>query len=88
LQRLLRPAASFASVSSQRLPPDTAPSATVVDDVYRLVSIALSLTLVGLGIAMIVLTLVRGSGTLGIILGPMFVAAGAGRLYVTRLRSG
>jgi hypothetical protein len=56
--------------------------------VYRLVSIALSLTLVGLGLAMVVLTLVRGGGTLGVVLGPMFVAAGAGRLYVTRLRGG
>jgi hypothetical protein len=56
--------------------------------VYRRASIVLSVTLIGLGVAMIVITLVRGSGTLGIVLGPMFVAAGAGRLYVTRARGG
>ena len=55
---------------------------------YRLVGIGLSLTLVGLGIAMVVLALVRRDGSLGIVLGPMFVAAGAGRLYVTRMRGG
>jgi hypothetical protein len=59
-----------------------------VVEVYRRASILLSLTLVGLGVAMVVVTLVRGSGTLGIVLGPMFVAAGAGRLYLTRLRGG
>ena len=53
---------------------------------YRLLSIVLSLTLVGLGVTMVVATLVRGGGSLGIILGPMFVAAGAGRLYVLRMR--
>ena len=55
---------------------------------YRLASIGLSLTLIGLGVAMVIITLVRGTGTLGIILGPMFVAAGAGRLYVARARGG
>ena len=53
---------------------------------YRLLSIVLSLTLVVLGVTMVVTTLVRGGGSLGIILGPMFVAAGAGRLYVLRMR--
>ncbi|MBV8599432.1 MAG: hypothetical protein JO017_11480 [Actinobacteria bacterium] len=55
---------------------------------YRWLSMLLSVTLIGLGVAMVVVTLVRGSGTLGIILGPMFVAAGAGRLYVSRARGG
>jgi hypothetical protein len=53
---------------------------------YRLLSLVLSLTMIGLGLAMIVVTLIRGRGTLGIVLGPMFVAAGAGRLYVFRVR--
>ena len=53
---------------------------------YRRLSILLSLAMIGLGVAMIVITLVRGGGTLGVILGPMFVAAGAGRLYVARAR--
>jgi hypothetical protein len=47
----------------------------------------LSLLLIGLGIAMVVITLVRGGGTLGIVLGPMFVAAGAGRIWATRVWS-
>jgi hypothetical protein len=51
---------------------------------YKRVSVLLSVVLIGLGVAMTVVTLVRGGGMLGVILGPMFVAAGAGRLYVTR----
>jgi len=41
-----------------------------------------------LGIAMIVVTVVRGGGALagGIVLGVLFCAAGAGRLYVERRR--
>ena len=51
---------------------------------YRALSTLLSLTLIGLGLAMVVLSLVRG-GTLGVILGPMFVAVGAGRLWAQRV---
>ncbi len=54
---------------------------------YRLISLILSLTLIVLGVAMVAVTLARGGGSLGLILGPMFVAAGAGRIYVTRARS-
>jgi hypothetical protein len=56
--------------------------------VYRRLSMLLSLTMIGLGVAMVIVTLVRGDGTLGVVLGPMFVAAGAGRLYVSRARGG
>ena len=56
--------------------------------VYRRLSILLSLAMIGLGVAMVVVTLVRGGGMLGVVLGPLFVAAGAGRLYVTRARGG
>jgi hypothetical protein len=51
---------------------------------YRALSTLLSLTLIGLGVVMVVLSLVRG-GTLGVILGPMFVAVGAGRLWAQRV---
>jgi hypothetical protein len=51
---------------------------------YGLLSRGLSLTLIGLGVAMVAVTLARGGGSLGFILGPMFVAAGVGRLYVLR----
>jgi hypothetical protein len=44
----------------------------------------LSLILIGLGLVMLVLSIVRG-GTLGVILGPMFVAVGAGRLWAQRV---
>ena len=54
--------------------------------IYRRLSLVLSLTMIGLGLAMIVVTLVSGGGMLGVILGPMFIAAGAGRLYVFRAR--
>lgn len=48
----------------------------------RLTSVVLLL----LGIAMLVSTIARGGGplALGVLLGLLFVAAGAGRLYVTR----
>jgi len=41
--------------------------------------------MVALGVAMIVLT-VRAGGGIGYILGVLFVAAGAGRLYLLRRR--
>ena len=46
----------------------------------------LSSLLVLLGLAMIVSTLARGGGpsAIGILLGALFVAAGAGRMYVQR----
>ena len=56
--------------------------------VHRASTFLLSLTMVGLGLALIVVTLVRGSGALGIVLGPMFIAAGAGRLWALRIRGG
>jgi hypothetical protein len=38
--------------------------------------------IVALGIAMVVVTIARGGGMLGVVLGTLFVAAGAGRIYV------
>jgi hypothetical protein len=51
---------------------------------------ALSFVMVGLGIAILVLTLASGGGplSLGILLGAAFVAVGAGRLWVaSRMKS-
>jgi len=45
----------------------------------------LAVVMVGLGVTMLVITLARGGGV-GVVLGLLFVAAGAGRLYVTRRR--
>jgi hypothetical protein len=46
----------------------------------------MSVVLVVLGIAIIATTIARGGGPLavGVLLGVLFVAAGAGRLYVSR----
>jgi hypothetical protein len=52
---------------------------------YRTATRALSLVMVGLGVAMVVSTIARGGGALavGIPLGILFVAAGVARLYLT-----
>ncbi len=49
-------------------------------------SLLLALTIIGLGIALLVVTLVHGGGEVGILLGLLFVAAGSGRLYLARRR--
>ena len=45
---------------------------------------ALAYTVICLGIALLVVTLIHGGGEVGIILGLLFVVAGAGRLYLAR----
>jgi hypothetical protein len=46
----------------------------------------MSLALIAIGVALIVRTIVAGGGAaaVGILLGVLFVAAGAGRLYLSR----
>jgi hypothetical protein len=51
---------------------------------YPAVSRLLALITIGLGIALLVVTLVHGGGQVGILLGVLFVVAGVGRLYLTR----
>ena len=53
---------------------------------YRRMSALFAITIVALGVAMIAITLANGGGQVGLILGALFVAAGAGRLYVQRGR--
>jgi hypothetical protein len=55
-------------------------------DVRRSSTQALSVALIVIGVALIVRTVAAGGGALavGIILGLLFVAAGCGRLYVSR----
>ena len=48
---------------------------------YALGTLVLSCALVVLGVAMTVLTAARGGGV-GLLLGPLFALAGAGRLYL------
>jgi hypothetical protein len=54
------------------------------EGIYRGSVRALSLVMLGLGIAILALTLVSGGGplSLGILLGIAFVAVGAGRLWL------
>lgn len=58
-------------------------------DLHRASTQLLSLVLIGIGIALIARTIAGGGGALaiGIILGVLFMAAGSGRLWVSR-RSG
>ena len=51
---------------------------------YRRMAQLLALVTIGLGVAMLTVTIARGGGvlSLGILLGLLFVAAGAGRLYL------
>jgi hypothetical protein len=46
----------------------------------------LSLVILGLGVALLVRTIAAGGGETGYLLGALFVAAGAGRLYLARRR--
>ena len=47
-------------------------------------TLLLALVMIGLGIAIVVRSFAEGGGTVGVALGTLFVAAGAGRLYVMR----
>ena len=51
--------------------------------VYRAGTVALSLLLVAIGLALIVRTAQLGGGA-GFLLGTLFLVAGAGRLYLSR----
>jgi hypothetical protein len=46
----------------------------------------LALLTVGLGIALLAVTLAQGGGEVGIVLGLLFIVAGGGRLYLMRTR--
>lgn len=52
---------------------------------YRLGVAVLSVIFIGIGVALVAVTAVRG-GNLGYVLGPLFVALGLGRLYLLRAR--
>ena len=52
------------------------------------ITVVMSLLMIGLGVAMVAITLSNGGGpaAFGIIIGVLFVAAGGGRLWVLRRR--
>ena len=45
-----------------------------------------ALAFIGIGVALIVVTAAHGGGVIGYLLGTLFVAAGAARLYLLRRR--
>ena len=53
---------------------------------YRTAVTGLALVMIGLGVVMIVVTAAAGGGV-GLLLGALFVAAGAGRIYLLRKRA-
>jgi hypothetical protein len=55
-------------------------------NVYRYGILAFAVLFVGMGIALVVVTAVRGNGAFGYLMGALFVALGLGRLYLLRTR--
>jgi hypothetical protein len=53
---------------------------------YRLGVAVFAVVFVGIGVALVVVTAVRGGGAFGYVIGLLFVALGAGRLYLLRSR--
>ena len=62
------------------------PSRPSPNEGYQLAVRIFSVTIIGFGLAILVVTLARGGGptAVGILFGLVFVAIGAGRLYLSR----
>ena len=54
--------------------------------VHPVLALVLALTTLVLGIALLVATIANGGGQVGILVGVLFLVAGAGRLYLLRRR--
>jgi hypothetical protein len=52
---------------------------------YRAGIVVFALVFVGLGVALLAVTVARGGGV-GYLMGPLFIALGLGRLYLVRRR--
>ena len=70
----------------QRLPPDVSTGDVAALKGYRAASLVLAVVTLGLGLALLVVTAAEGGGVVGFLLGAVFVATGAGRLYAERRR--
>jgi uncharacterized membrane protein HdeD (DUF308 family) len=57
-----------------------------VNDFYKRSVLAFGVIAIALGIALLVETAAAGGGTVGYVLGVLFVGLGAGRLYLARRR--
>ena len=55
-------------------------------NLYRGAVAVFGLAFVGIGIALVTVTAVRGGGAFGYVVGVLFVALGVGRLYLLRAR--
>jgi hypothetical protein len=55
-----------------------------VNTFHRAGNIFFSAAFICIGLAMLVVTALHGGGVVGFLLGAMFIAAGAGRLYLLR----
>jgi hypothetical protein len=55
-------------------------------NLYRGAIAVFGVLFVGIGLALIVVTAVHGGGTVGYLVGILFVALGIGRLYLLRAR--
>jgi hypothetical protein len=53
---------------------------------YRLGVAVFAVTFVGIGVALLIVTAARGGGAFGYVIGLLFLALGAGRLYLLRSR--
>ena len=54
---------------------------------YRSMVVGMALVMIGLGAAMIVVTLSHGGFGIGIVLGLLFMGAGGGRIWMLRRRA-
>jgi hypothetical protein len=55
-------------------------------NLYRGAIAVFGVLFVGIGLALLVVTAVHGGGTVGYLIGVLFVALGLGRLYLLRAR--
>jgi hypothetical protein len=55
-------------------------------NLYRGAIAVFGVLFVGIGLALLVVTAVHGGGTVGYLVGVLFVALGLGRLYLLRAR--
>ncbi len=55
-------------------------------NVYRGATALFALVFLGIGIALVVVTALRGGGAFGYVMGILFAALGVGRLYLLRGR--
>ena len=55
---------------------------------YSWIVVAFSVAFVAIGVALLVRTAVEGGGTVGFVLGGLFIALGVGRITLERRRRG